>query len=89
MYGLDALLGMFDVPSISGALGLMSVGIWMIRLQRITAMVRLGGLLLVLLAGVLVVGGASGVVRVDAAALRTLLDGAVGALGNVLALTGA
>lgn len=89
--GLDALFPGLDAPSVGGALGLLSIGIWLLRLQRVAAYIRLGGLLLVLVAGVLVAGGASGVVRVDVGALRALVGTGARLLGSVLvvALTGA
>lgn len=82
LVGLDAFSAL-GAPSVGGALGLLSVGVWLLRLQRVAAAIRLVGLLLVLLAGVLVAGGASGVVRVDLGALRALLDAGVRALGPV------
>lgn len=82
--GLESFLPAFDLSGVAPALGLLSVGVWLLRLQRVAAYIRLAGLLSVLVAGVLVVGGVSGVVRLDMHALARLVEASTRLGGDAL-----
>lgn len=74
--GFDAIVPAVDGSAVGALAGVASAGIWILRLRRIAAVFRLVALLLVLVAGAVVVGSASGVLRVDVAALMHLFDAA-------------
>jgi len=80
MFGLSSLAG-FDLATVGPALGVVSVGVWLLRLQRVAAYVRLLGFVVVAVGVVLAAGLVGDVLAVDGRALADL----AGAVGRILA----
>ncbi len=77
MFGLGSLLAGFDLSTVGPALGVVSVGVWLLRLQRVAAYVRLLGFVVVAVGVVLAGGLASDVLAVDGGALQALAGAVV------------
>ena len=83
MFGeLGSLVTGFDLSAVGPALGLVSVGIWMLRLQRVADYVRLGGILVAFLGLALAAGVSTDVLAIDGRALAALVSAAVDILAG-------
>jgi hypothetical protein len=71
--GFGSLVPGFDVATVGPALGVVSAGVWLLRLQRVAVYFRLAGLLAVLLGFVLAAGMGTDVLQIDVRALADLV----------------